>query len=303
MSKFQDLTEQRFGRLVVLERAENKNRHTFWKCICDCGNICVVRGDKLKCNNTTSCGCVHKENTIKANFKDETGKQYGLLSVIKPLEEKGDNGITMWVCRCKCGNEVIVRGSSLRNGHTKSCGCHQRDTISSIALKNEVGNKYGKLTVVEYIGIKNGKALWKCKCDCGNDAFVCGINMRYGDTLSCGCLNSKNEMFIKQILSKYKIQYTPQKIFDDCRDVLPLPFDIYLPEYNVCIEYDGIQHFQPVDYFGGVTSFEIIQKHDEIKSEYCNKNNIDLWRINYNDNIEEKLLSFLSRYLDDKIVI
>ena len=153
MSKFIDLTGQRFGRLVVLERSESKNKRTFWKCMCDCGNICVVRGDQLKGNHTTSCGCVHKENTVKANFKDETGMQYGLLSVIRPLEEKGDKGITMWVCRCKCGNEIIVRGSSLRNGHTKSCGCYQRDTVSSISLKNEVGNRYGKLTVVEYVGI------------------------------------------------------------------------------------------------------------------------------------------------------
>ena len=151
--------------------------------------------------------------------------------------------------------------------------------------------------------MKNGKVLWKCKCDCGNYTFVLGINLRYGDTLSCGCLNSKNEMIIKQILSRYQIQYTSQKIFDDCRDTLPLPFDVYLPEYNVCIEYDGFQHFQQVDYFGGLTSFEAIQKHDKIKTEYCNKNNIDLWRINYNDNVEEKLLSFLSTYLNDKISV
>ena len=136
MSKFIDLTGQRFGRLVVLERAENKNKRTFWKCECDCGNVCAIRADKLKSNHTTSCGCVHKENTTKANFKDETGKQYGLLSVIKQIEEKDSNGITMWVCRCECGNEIIVRGSSLRNGHTKSCGCYQKNIVSSIMFKD-----------------------------------------------------------------------------------------------------------------------------------------------------------------------
>lgn len=301
MSKFIDLTGQKFGKLVVLSRSETKNKRTMWLCKCDCGNECVVRADSLKHNNTISCGCAQRENASVANFKNEVGKKYGFLTVIKPLSEKSNSGETMWECQCDCGNTTVVQGSSLRNGHTKSCGCHQKNVISSMTLKNEIGNRYGKLTVVGYEGIKNGKALWKCKCDCGNDALVSGINLRYGDTLSCGCLNSKNEMIIKQMLSKYQIQYTSQKIFEDCRDILPLPFDVYLLEYNVCIEYDGMQHFQPIEYFGGVSSFETTRRHDKIKSEYCNKNNIELWRINYQDNVEEKLMTFLSKYIDDKI--
>ena len=303
MPKLIDLTGQRFGKLTVLSRAETQNKRTRWLCECDCGNSCVVRADALRSDKTISCGCAQRENTSAANFKNEIGNKYGFLTAIKPLQEKNSNGETMWECQCDCGNKTVVQGSSLRNGHTQSCGCYQKNIISSIMFKDEIGNRYGKLTVIEYAGIKNGKALWKCKCDCGNYTFVSGINLRYGDTLSCGCLNSKNEMIIKQILSKYQIQYVSQKIFDDCRDTLPLPFDIYLPEYNICIEYDGLQHFQPIDHFGGITSLEIIQKHDKIKSEYCHINNIELWRINYNDNVEEKLLSFLSTYLDDKIYV
>ncbi len=301
MSKLIDLTGQKFGKLTVLKRSETKNKRTMWLCECDCGNRCNVRSDKLRSNKTMSCGCAQRENASIANFKNEIGKKYGFLTVIRPLYEKNDNGETMWECQCDCGNKTIVRGSLLRSGHTKSCGCYQKNIISSIAIKDEIGNRYGKLTVIEYAGIRNGKALWKCKCDCGNDTFVCGVNLRYGDTLSCGCLNSKNEMIIKQILSKYQIQYTSQKTFDDCRDTLPLPFDVYLPEYNICIEYDGMQHFQPVEHFGGISSFEIIQKHDKIKSDYCNKNKIELWRINYNDNVEAKLLELLSKYVGDKI--
>lgn len=303
VAKFIDLTGQRFGRLVVINRSENKNKRTMWLCQCDCGNQCIVRADKLRSHKTISCGCVQRDNASIANFKNEVGKKYGFLTVIRPLDEKDSSGETIWECQCDCGNKTIVRGLCLRNGHTKSCGCHQRNTVSSIAFKDEIGNRYGKLTVVEYSGTKHGKALWKCKCDCGNYTFVCGVNLRYGDTLSCGCLNSKNEMAIKQILSKYQIEYVSQKIFDDCRDVLPLPFDVYLPEYNTCIEYNRIQHFEPVDYFGGAASFEMIQKHDKIKLEYCDKNNINLWCINYNDDVEEKLLSFLSIYLDEKISI
>ena len=59
MGKFQDLRGQKFGRLLVLERAENdKNGRPAWRCACDCGNELVVRGGSLRSGNTQSCGCL-----------------------------------------------------------------------------------------------------------------------------------------------------------------------------------------------------------------------------------------------------
>jgi very-short-patch-repair endonuclease len=72
-----------------------------------------------------------------------------------------------------------------------------------------------------------------------------------------------------------------------------LPFDFYIPEFNMCIEYDGEQHFKAVDYFGGEDGLKIRQIHDRIKTDYCNSNNILLLRIRYDENIEEKLHSFI----------
>lgn len=77
-----------------------------------------------------------------------------------------------------------------------------------------------------------------------------------------------------------------------------LPFDFYLPEYNLCIEYDGEQHFKPVDFANkgrewADKQFEIRRTCDEIKTEYCKKNNIKLLRIPYFKNIEEELNIFL----------
>lgn len=66
MGKFMDLTGMRFNRLVVLERDFSKgNRRTYWKCRCDCGNITVVDGVKLKSGGTKSCGCLNSENRKK----------------------------------------------------------------------------------------------------------------------------------------------------------------------------------------------------------------------------------------------
>ena len=77
--------------------------------------------------------------------------------------------------------------------------------------------------------------------------------------------------------------------FDDCKNKNTLPFDFYIPSLNVAIEYDGIQHYEPVDIFGGQEQFEIQQKNDNIKNEYCKNNNLKLYRISYKDfdNLEE----------------
>lgn len=70
MAKALDLTGQRFGRLTVIERAENnKHGNTMWLCRCDCGNITTVRTRDLKSYHTQSCGCLHNDIFRKASTK------------------------------------------------------------------------------------------------------------------------------------------------------------------------------------------------------------------------------------------
>ena len=107
------------------------------------------------------------------------------------------------------------------------------------------------------------------------------------------CCESKGEKVVAQWLDKNNIQYISQKKFDDCKDKYSLPFDFYLPEFNCCVEYDGRQHFEAIDWFGGQESLEYTQRHDRIKTEYCQNNNIQLLRIAYFEDTEEKLNNFL----------
>lgn len=71
--------------------------------------------------------------------------------------------------------------------------------------------------------------------------------------------------------------------FDDCLSIkgYKLRFDFYLPKNNCCIEIDGRQHREPVDKFGGETTFNELIQNDNIKNEYCKNNNIKLIRIPY----------------------
>jgi len=105
------------------------------------------------------------------------------------------------------------------------------------------------------------------------------------------CKGHKGEIKIMRHLLENNILIETQKSFPDCKDKGLLKFDFYLPEYNILIEYDGEQHFKPVNFFGGEKSYKIRKKRDRIKNKYCKKNNIRLIRIPYTefDNIEKIL--------------
>lgn len=106
------------------------------------------------------------------------------------------------------------------------------------------------------------------------------------------CDSSKGEIKIEFFLNKFFINYEKEKRFNDCKgQKYPLPFDFYIPSYNMCIEYDGIQHFYPISAFGGKKSFLRNKCHDKIKNEYCKNKHIILIRIPFYDinNIESIL--------------
>ena len=99
--------------------------------------------------------------------------------------------------------------------------------------------------------------------------------------------------------SKLNIEYIVQYRINGCKDVKPLPFDFYLPKYNILIEYDGLGHYNFNDKSEWRTKENVLltQKHDNIKTKYCEDNNIKLIRIpyyDYNKLNEEYLLSLIN---------
>ena len=98
----------------------------------------------------------------------------------------------------------------------------------------------------------------------------------------CGCpycRMSHGEVLIANLLDRLNIEYIPQHKYSDCRFKKMLPFDFYLPKYNLHMEYDGKQHREPVERFGGEERFKEGQIKDKIKNDYCLKNKINLLRI------------------------
>ena len=112
------------------------------------------------------------------------------------------------------------------------------------------------------------------------------------------CQETNGERLVRQWLEKNNINYEYQKTFDGCNDKKRLPFDFYLPQYNMCIEFDGAQHFKPVDFAGkgeewALKQFQKGKYHDDIKNQYCQDNNIRLLRISYLQDISFELSQFL----------
>jgi Zn finger protein HypA/HybF involved in hydrogenase expression len=103
------------------------------------------------------------------------------------------------------------------------------------------------------------------------------------------CSSSKGELLVNNFLVVNNIQFKPQHKFPDCKYKRVLPFDFYLPDYNICVEFDGMQHYKSVKYFGGDKIFVEQQLKDKIKSDYCIKNNIKLIRIKEKNKINEIL--------------
>lgn len=109
------------------------------------------------------------------------------------------------------------------------------------------------------------------------------------------CRLSKGELRIENWLATHNIKFQSQKRFSDCRNKQPLPFDFYLPEHNICIEFDGEQHTTPYRYKTDgdkfTKRFEQTKLHDEIKNTYCELSNLKLIRISYkNFNIIDTIL-------------
>jgi len=103
------------------------------------------------------------------------------------------------------------------------------------------------------------------------------------------CKESRGETKVRVFLEQNNIEYEPQYKFDDCRDINKLPFDFYLPKYNLCVEYNGEQHYKPFKRFGGEKRFISQKRRDKIKKEYCEKNNIPLLIIKHNENVKKVL--------------
>lgn len=250
----------------------------------------ILRGD----------GCPMCAGNKKKTIEEYKQELANINPDIEVLEEY-INATTPILHKCKIdGHKWLAAPRNILSG----CGCPKCKFRKLSNLFSKTHEEYVKevakcnpdIEVIgEYVNART-PILHRCKLD-GYVWYAIPYNILLGQ--GCPqCQESSGERIVRQWLESHKIQYIYQHKFQDCRDINPLPFDFYLPEYNTCIEYNGEQHYIPVDFAGegqewAEQQLTKIQAHDQIKSQYCEDNNIRLLVIPYYKNIEEELNNFL----------
>lgn len=121
MPSLVDRTGQRYGHWTVLRRSARRQvgRAAFWDCRCDCGTEAAVVGGNLASGISTNCGCQRESTTITL----ESGATFGAWTVLQRGARGRCGDQAMWLCRCQCGEERLVRSGALRRKQSLSCGC------------------------------------------------------------------------------------------------------------------------------------------------------------------------------------
>lgn len=244
---------------------------------------------------------------------DLTNQRFGKLLVLKEGPRhitSGGRSERTWECQCDCGNIKVIPMKTLRKGTSQSCGCLKKALIQEQGKKqkkNLLGQCFGNLTVIEESSSRtsSGEVKWICACTCGNIIEVPGVNLtrKHEPTVSCGCIHSKGETKITQILLALQIPFCTQKSFQNCRfpdSGMMAKFDFWIDD-SILLEYDGIQHTEEIKPRGFFTEsgLQKVREHDWYKTNWCKNNNIPLIRISYKDYDilnEEYLLNLLSHY-------
>lgn len=284
------------GRLMPIERLDGNK----YRCKCECGNEVIVSAGNLRTKNTQSCGCLHKEIASKNAKELNTGKYKDLskdkFDRLKPLYiHHVKDGMPYWFCQCDCGNTKIVSRAYLVDGVTRSCGCLRRE-LARESLIDIKGHRFDMLVAVEYAGYINGRAMWKFKCDCGNERIYDPYKVKNGYISSCGCNSvahngSKQEHEIKDYISALDISATPhdRKILDGKE------IDILLEKDNLGIEFCGSAYHAT---YGGVYSNKDKLYHRNKFVEAKNKgiHLITIFDVDWENN-QEKIKMYLKSLL------
>lgn len=211
---------------------------------------------------------------------DLTGKKFGRLTPQYYI--KGGK----WHCLCDCGNEIDVDTRNLNSHHTQSCGCLQKEKASKNVI-DMTGYEDDNFKVLEREeSSQNGVAYWKCICKhCGNIFSTKGSNIRSAGIQSCGCVHSKGEQKITQMLINEGCEFSTQYTFPDLIGVggrrLRFDFAIFLNgKLDSLIEFNGLQHYtRPQGKWG--EEWDNLIENDRRKKEYCKKHCIPLKIIKY----------------------
>lgn len=287
--------ENKYGKFKIIDIKPQYEKNIYVVVCQKCGHM--VNKSAWEIEKERKClGCVHNMEYSLYNI----GEIINGLKILAKVPTVDKRGYVKKEYLCECvidGKQVQIRESHLKNGvgcmecAGKKRGERQRKPHDIYIEEMLVKNPFIQVTGI-YID-QNTKIKYICKT-CGYMGESLPNNLLRGGGCPA-CKMSNGEKRVAKYLTDRNIKFETGYTFKDCKNVFALPFDFYLPEYNICIEYDGEQHFEPVEYFGGQEKFQKQKHNDLIKEQYCKNNNIDLCRIKYDQCVSQVLDKYLSK--------
>lgn len=281
--------------VLVLGTYIGANKRILHKCKYCGKEWFICPSDILEEKSCRECACKRFGAKVRKLHTQYVDELFNINPNIEPIEDY-INTDTSILHRCKiCRHIWSIKPNHTLRGH----GCPICGFKSMADSKRKPQEQYiqelfyvnPSIEVIgEYVNYTT-PLLHRCK-KCGNEWEAKPMHTMRGHGCT-SCNESHGERGISVWLDNNMIEYIPQYRFDDCRDRYPLPFDFYLPQHNICIEYNGRQHYESIDFFGGEDAFKVRQQHDNIKKNYCQNNDISLLCISYQQDIKEELNKFL----------
>jgi len=284
----------------ILLATKYKNCKTKMKYLCtNCNKEYYMNLDNM-INDRGCPTCSITKITDKRIIEKVNELGYELLNF-----NRNDNGISILLeLKCKEGHVFTVNWDTIRNKEEYICMvCRgfrdSKEGKSQEMYKREI-EEYCAKENLPYEFIKaykrhyaNSKSTWlilNCKEHGKFEVNKVDFMTRWKQRCPiCTGNASKGEIRISEILNNYNIDFIREHSFEDCRNIMPLPFDFYLPENEIFIEFNGNEHYESIKFFGGDEKFKQRQINDNIKREYCKDKKlieIPYWEF---DNIEEIL--------------
>lgn len=211
----------------------------------------------------------------------------------------------------KCGTVYMSRPADLIRGHgclncsyasrSPKIGVNQRTPLKTVKeqINSILGSKYVVLTKDnDYLGNRQKITIKHLECGTVYQARFSDIQSHANGCPMCSKGKASiGERLIREYLSEHGYQidkdfyygYTGLNIMARNR----LHIDFYFPKYKFAIEYDGKQHYFPINYFGGMKTLNMVKEHDKIKDDFCKKNGINLLRIPYTINTKDGISNIL----------
>lgn len=273
--------------IEVIELYQGNAIKILHKCKLDGCEWYAVPNNILHGKGCPVCGIISQQQKRRKPHEEYVREVNGINPDVEVIGQYVNN-FTKILHRCKIdGYEWITTPHSILSGN-RCPRCINKERYTQEEYSEKVKELHRNIEVVERYVNSHTKILHRCKID-GCEWHASPNNILNGTGCPL-CNSSKGEKLVANWLEDKNIVYIPQMVFEDCKNINQLPFDFYLPDCNIAIEYQGKQHYEPIEYFGGQKTFENQTLRDNIKREYCKKNNIYLFEIPYYSNLDNELI-------------